>query len=487
MTKDSGELTGGVHASPVATVFVAMAAALGGFLFGYDTSVINGTVDALEETFGISSVALGFVVSSALIGCAFGAWFAGALANKVGRTRVMMVAATMFFISSFGSALATGPLDLVAWRVLGGLAVGAASVIAPAYIAEIAPANIRGRLGSLQQMAIVIGIFAALLVNYVIAQAAGGANEAVPWGGTAWRWMFAAESIPAFLYFVMALQIPESPRYLVSKNKFRQAKKVLAKYVGGDVDAKVDSIRESLHSETPPRFADIRGSRLGLMPIVWIGILLSVFQQFVGINVIFYYSNTLWQAVGFSESDSFLTSVITSVTNVVATIIAIALIDKVGRKILLLTGSVIMALSLGTMSYIFSTAPVVNGDPNLGDTAGPIALIAANVFVVGFAFSWGPIVWVLLGEMFPNRIRASALAVAAAAQWASNWLITTTFPELVTISLGLAYGLYAAFAVLSFLFVLRYVPETKGVELEAMEQLESEAERRRSKRLTEKG
>ncbi|MFC4337550.1 sugar porter family MFS transporter [Salininema proteolyticum] len=451
-----------------------MAAALGGFLFGYDTSVINGTVNALEVTFGISSVALGFVVSAALIGAAFGAWFAGGLANRFGRTRVMLVAAVLFFVSSFGSALAVGPWDLVVWRVIGGIGVGAASVIAPAYIAEISPSRIRGRLGSLQQMAIVVGIFAALLVNFLIQKAAGGSNEPAPWGGTAWRWMFAAESIPAFIYFVVALQIPESPRYLVSKNKTRQAKKVLAKYVGGDVDAKVEEIQTSLKSDRPPRFGDIRGSMAGLMPIVWVGILLSVFQQFVGINVIFYYSNTLWQAVGFTEENSFLTSVITSITNVVATIIAIALIDKVGRKTLLLVGSSVMAVSLGTMSVLFATAPVVGEDPQLGNWEGPVALIAANLFVVGFAFSWGPTVWVLLGEMFPNRIRASALAVAAAAQWAANWIITTTFPELVEVGLGLAYGLYTAFAVLSFFFVLRFVPETKGVELEDMERLDEE-------------
>lgn len=466
--------TGDLSVSTTGTVFVAMAAALGGFLFGYDTSVINGTVNALEVTFGISSVALGFVVSAALIGAAFGAWFAGGLANRFGRTRVMLVAAVLFFVSSFGSALAVGPWDLVVWRVIGGIGVGAASVIAPAYIAEISPSRIRGRLGSLQQMAIVVGIFAALLVNFLIQKAAGGSNEPAPWGGTAWRWMFAAESIPAFIYFVVALQIPESPRYLVSKNKTRQAKKVLAKYVGGDVDAKVEEIQTSLKSDRPPRFGDIRGSMAGLMPIVWVGILLSVFQQFVGINVIFYYSNTLWQAVGFTEENSFLTSVITSITNVVATIIAIALIDKVGRKTLLLVGSSVMAVSLGTMSVLFATAPVVGEDPQLGNWEGPVALIAANLFVVGFAFSWGPTVWVLLGEMFPNRIRASALAVAAAAQWAANWIITTTFPELVEVGLGLAYGLYTAFAVLSFFFVLRFVPETKGVELEDMERLDEE-------------
>ncbi|GAB3658328.1 sugar porter family MFS transporter [Glycomyces tarimensis] len=458
-------------ASPAAAVFVSVAAALGGFLFGYDTAVINGTVSALQDGFEISSVAIGFVVSSALLGCVVGAWFAGAIANRFGRTKVMLTAAVFFFVSALGSSLATGPFDLTVWRVVGGLAVGAASVIAPAYIAEIAPAHLRGRLGSLQQFAIVTGIFTSLLINYVIQEVSGGASEAAPWGGTAWRWMFAAEAIPAFIYFMVALQIPESPRYLVAKRQVAKAKGVLKRYVGGDVDFRVREIEDSLHSDKPIRFADVRGPRLGLLPIVWIGILLSVFQQFVGINVIFYYSTTLWQAVGFTESDSFLTSVINSLFNILATIVAIMLIDKVGRKRLLLTGSSIMLVTLTSMAAIFATAPIVDGEPDLTGTGAVLALIAANLYVVGFAMSWGPVVWVLLGEMFPNRIRASALAIAAAAQWLANWVVTTTFPGLADTSLGLAYGLYATFALLSIVFVFRWVPETKHIELEDMENL----------------
>ncbi|GAB3234207.1 sugar porter family MFS transporter [Glycomyces halotolerans] len=471
MTTDNEGPTETGTVKPTAVVFVSAAAALGGFLFGYDTAVINGAVNALQSGFEISAVTVGFVVSSALLGCVVGAWFAGALANRLGRTRVMLLAAIFFFASSLGSALSTGPLDLTAWRILGGLAVGAASVITPAYIAEIAPANLRGRLGSLQQFAIVTGIFTSLLINYVIQASAGGASELAPWGGTAWRWMFAAESIPAFLYFMIALQIPESPRYLVSKRRFKTAKQILQKYVGGDVEFRVQEIEESLHSDKPIRFADVRGPRLGLMPIVWIGILLSVFQQFVGINVIFYYSTTLWQAVGFSENDSFLTSVLQSLVNIIATIIAILLIDKIGRKVLLLFGSSLMLVMLTAMAIIFATAPIVDGEPNLTGAGSVLALIAANLYVVGFASSWGPVVWVLLGEMFPNRIRASALAIAAAAQWLANWVITTTFPQLAEIGLGLAYGLYASFALLSLLFVFKAVPETKGIELEDMEDL----------------
>jgi sugar porter (SP) family MFS transporter len=474
MTSDNdGLLEGEPQARTGSAVFVSVAAALGGFLFGYDTAVINGTTGALETQWGIGSVETGVVVSSALLGCAVGAWFAGSLANKIGRPRVMMLAAILFFLTSLASALATGPLDLTIWRVCGGLAIGAASVIAPAYIAEIAPAHLRGRLGSLQQFAIVLGIFSALLVNFGIQAAAGGASGEVPWGGTAWRWMFAAAGVPAFVYFMFSLNIPESPRYLVAKRELVQARAILAKYVGGDVDKKITEIQESLHSDTPPKIADVRGPRFGLLPIVWVGIFLSMFQQFVGINVIFYYSTSLWQTVGFSENDAFLTSVINSVVNIAGTILAIYLVDRIGRKKLLLSGSALMFVALGTMSVIFASAPVdTANNPVLGDAEGVIALLAANAFVFGFAFTWGPVVWVLLGEMFPNRIRASALGVAAAAQWISNWLITVTFPELARTGLFLAYGLYAAFALGSFFFVAKMIKETKGVELEDMERLQ---------------
>ncbi|RJL34228.1 sugar porter family MFS transporter [Bailinhaonella thermotolerans] len=456
-----------------AAILVASAAALGGFMFGYDTAVINGTVGALGSEFRISSVALGFVVSSALLGCAVGAWFAGPLADKFGRVRVMLIAAALFVVSAIGSALAFSAIDLTVWRVLGGLAVGAASVIAPAYIAEIAPAELRGRLGSLQQLAIVIGIFVALLVDYLIAAASGGAAEPAPWGGTAWRWMFASAAIPAALWGFIALQIPESPRYLVARHEENKARQVLRRFVGGDVDLRVREIARSLRSERPVRLSDLRGPRLGLRPIVWVGILLSVFQQFVGINVIFYYSSTLWQAVGFTEKDSLVITVITSVTNIVTTLVAIALVDRIGRKPLLLAGAAGMVISLGVLAYVFATAPLQGNPPEpvLGDVQGPIALIAANVFVFAFGASWGPVVWVLLGEMFSNRIRASALAVAAAAQWIANWLVSTTFPELADIGLGVAYGLYTAFSALAFVFVLKAVPETKGRELEDMENL----------------
>ena len=455
----------------VRAIQLAVVAALGGFMFGFDTAVINGAVTAVREDFSMSSGVTGFVVASALLGAALGAWGAGRLSDRYGRIGVMVAAAVLFIVSALGSGLATGPVSLTIWRVVGGVGVGAASVIAPAYIAEISPASIRGRLGSLQQLAIVVGIFVALLVDFLIADAAGGAGE--PWllGLEAWRWMFLSEVLPGVLYGALSLTIPESPRYLVAKRNKERARKVLAQVLETGVDERIAEIERSVAQEEriDPSFADLRGSALGLKPIVWVGILLSVFQQAVGINVIFYYSSALWQQVGFSESDALTITVITSVTNIAVTLVAIGTIDKVGRRVLLLVGSAGMALSLGTLAVTFGTAPVVDGEPALGDTAGIVALIAANMFVVFFGASWGPVVWVLLGEMFNNRIRAGALGLAAAAQWISNFLISQTFPTLADIGLAVAYGLYTAFAVLSFLFVAKYVKETKGRQLEDME------------------
>ncbi len=453
---------------------ISIAAALGGFLFGFDTAVINGAVDALATDFGLDAFLKGFAVSSALIACAVGAWFAGSLANRFGRLPVMVVAAILFFISAIGSGLAFGVTDLIIWRMVGGLGVGAASVIAPAYIAEVSPARVRGRLGSLQQLAIVSGIFAALLSNALLATVSGGASAPFWFGIDTWRWMFMVEAIPALIYGLSALGLPESPRFLVARGREEEAAKVLRDFTGVvDTDALIDRIRESLKREERESFRDLIGKRFGLKPIVWIGILLSVFQQFVGINVIFYYSTTLWRSVGFDESSALLTSVITSVTNIVVTIVAILLVDRVGRRKMLLAGSLLMGVSLAMMAIAFSFAELVTAadgttSAELGAPWSVIALISANVFVVGFGATWGPLTWVLLGEMFPNRIRAAALAVAAAAQWVANFAISTTFPIFADISLTFAYGFYAFFAVLSFFFVWWKVPETKGIELEDM-------------------
>ncbi|MDG2516735.1 sugar porter family MFS transporter [Lysobacter soli] len=454
-------------------VLVSLAAAMGGFLFGFDSAVINGAVDAVRGGFALDAARIGFAVSCALLGAALGAWYAGPVADRWGRVRTMQVAAVLLFASALGSGLVVGLWDLIAWRFVGGVGIGVASVIAPAYIAEVSPAHVRGRLGSLQQLAIVLGIFAALLSDAWIAGVAGGAAKPAWLGLEAWRWMFLVATVPALIYGTLVLGVPESPRHLVAKGRIDEARDVLRQMLalpnGPALEAKLHDIQRSLASEVRPRLRDLRGPRLGLLPIVWVGIALSVFQQAVGINVIFYYSSTLWHSVGFSESDAFTITVVTSVVNVLVTLLAIALVDKVGRKPLLVVGSVGMTVTLGLMALCFAQATGDGASLSLPQPWNMVALVSANAYVVFFGLSWGPMVWVLLGEMFPNRIRAIALAVAASAQWLANFAITVSFPKLAEIGLSFAYGLYATFALLSLVFVLKAVRETRGVELEDMQ------------------
>lgn len=447
---------------------LALAAALGGLLFGFDSSVINGATGAIRDEFDPGSFLLGTAVASALLGSAVGAWFAGGIADRFGRPPTMVVTAFLFAISAIGSAVAFSIWDLIVWRVIGGIAIGSASVIAPAYIGEISPARLRGRLGSLQQLAIVLGIFAALLSDYALAHAAGGAGEELWLGFDAWRWMFLVGVLPATLYGALALRLPESPRALVAKGQKDEAAEQLRRYVGGDVDHRIAEIERTVRRDRRASFSDLRGDRFGLLPIVWVGIAVSMFQQLVGINVIFYYSTELWQSVGFSEGDALLIGVITSVTNIVTTILAILVIDRIGRRKLLLLGSTGMAISLAVMAVMFAGAVVSGDDVSLEGTSSTVALVAANVFVFSFGASWGPVVWVLLGEMFPNSIRTKALAVAAAAQWLTNFAVSQSFPLLADVGLQVAYGFYALMAVLSGLFVWRAVQETNGRELEDM-------------------
>jgi sugar porter (SP) family MFS transporter len=454
-------------ASNARVIGLAVAGAVGGFLFGFDSSVVNGAVNPIAAQFHLSSTITGLAVASALIGCAIGAILGGRIGDRFGRIPTMVVAAILFFVSAIGAGLAADVWLFILWRLVGGLGIGIASVVAPAYIAEISPKTLRGRLASLQQLAITLGIFAALLSDTIFANSAGDAAARFWFGLEAWRWMFIAGVVPAAVYGILSLTLPESPRFHVLKGEDAKAREQIeAIWPGENVTSSLREMKESVREDKESAKGSLRGNRFGLRPIVWVGIILSIFQQFVGINVIFYYSTTLWRAVGFSERDSFTVSVITSVTNVLVTLIAIFLVDKVGRRPILLVGSIGMTVSLAAMALAFSQAHIVAGAPSLPGGWGPLALVAANVFVIAFGASWGPIIWVLLGEIFPNRIRARALGVGAAAQWIANFVVTITFPPLSAFSLPLTYGLYALFAALSFFFVLGVVPETKGVSLE---------------------
>ncbi|WP_324788863.1 sugar porter family MFS transporter [Streptomyces sp. H51] len=448
-------------------VFIAAAAAMGGFLFGYDSSVINGAVEAVRDRYDVGSAALAQVIAVALIGCAVGAATAGRMADRIGRIRCMQIAAVLFTVSAVGSALPFALWDLALWRVVGGFAIGMASVIGPAYIAEVAPPAYRGRLGSFQQAAIVVGIAVSQLVNWGLLNAAGGDQRGSLMGLEAWQVMLGVMVVPAALYGLLSFAIPESPRFLVSVGKYDRARGILTEVEGEDVDldARIAEIELAMRREDRSTFRDLLGGSFFFKPIVWIGIGLSVFQQFVGINVAFYYSSTLWQSVGVDPTDSFFYSFTTSIINIVGTVIAMIFVDRVGRKPLALIGSVGMAVGLGLEAWAFSYDLV---DGKLPAAQGWTALIAAHVFVLFFALSWGVVVWVFLGEMFPNKIRAAALGVAASAQWLANWAVTASFPSLADWNLSATYMIYTAFAALSVPFVLEFVKETKGKALEEM-------------------
>lgn len=465
---------------------IAIVATLGGFLFGFDSGVINGTVDGLTETYGLTASGIGWSVSFMLLGSAIGAFFAGWLADKFGRRNMLIVAAVLFIISAWGSGVAGSAFAFDIYRIIGGLAVGAASVMAPAYISEIAPAETRGRLTSIQQVAIIAGLFLSFLSNYVLANTAGGSTELF-WGGfQTWRWMFWIELIPAFLFLFLLFFIPKSPRFSMFKKDEAGAKSTLLKLFGETkASRKIEEIRASLLNDHKPALRDtlVKPGQKGFIfrAIVWVGIGLAMFQQLVGINVVFYYGAVLWQAVGFTESDALLINVLSGGLSIAAVLITLATIDKIGRKPFLVWGSTGMFITLAIVAYAFSTGNLVptgellaNGEPattlQLPGRMGLVALIAANAYVVCFNMSWGPVMWVMLGEMFPNQIRGSGLAVAGFAQWFTNFLITWSFPIfLAGIGLAAAYSIYAFFALVSIFFILWGVKETKGKELEDME------------------
>lgn len=459
----------------MAVIYISVIAALGGFLFGFDTAVISGAVDSIKSVeygFGLTSGELGFAVASVLFGSALGAWYAGVAAMKFGRVRVMLTAAFLFSVSALGSALAGSLWSFVVWRFIGGLGVGIAAVIAPAYIAEVAPAHLRGRLGSLQQLAIAIGLFISFVSNYALSNIAGSPNNEL-WGGLlAWRWMLLVELFPAVLYGIMALKLPESPRYLVTLGKDKEAADVLTKYVGESKPLeKVKEIRSSLGNlDDVVSVKNVLSSKTLFLPVVWVGIVIAFISQFTGINIILYYASSLWSAVGFSQSLSFAVPIGTTTIGVIMTVVGMVTIDRVGRRKLLLTGSVGMAIFLWITGFIFLNAEQTENGLLLAQNLAWMALISAHLFYIFFCFTWGPAVWVVLGELFPNRIRTTGLGIATCANWIGNIIVTWTFPPMLE-SFGLAptYMFYGVCCAMSFFVVKKFLPETANRELEDMQ------------------
>ena len=451
------------------TLYIAsltMVAALGGLLFGYDTAVISGAEKSIEgyliTSLGLGSFAHGATISSALIGCIIGGIISGFISSKIGRKKSLIIASMLFFLSALGSAypeflfFTVGEptvallLTFNLYRIIGGIGVGLASAVVPMYIGEIAPAHIRGRLVSFNQFAIIFGMLVVYFVNWGIAN-----GQSLAWiNDIGWRYMFASEAIPALLFGLLLFLVPETPRYLALNNQDKQALTILEK-INGKKAAK------TILAEIKTTVNVSSGKLLSFgKTVIVIGILLSVFQQFVGINVALYYAPRIFESMGAAKDASMLQTIVMGLVNVVFTVIAILTVDKWGRKPLLIFGSIGMAVGMvGVATMAFS------------NIIGIGTLIFIIIFTASFMMSWGPICWVLISEIFPNKIRGQAVAIAVAAQWAANYFISSTYPMMMEYSGGLTYSFYGLMSILSAIFVWKFVPETKGKSLEEMENI----------------
>jgi len=453
-------------------------ATLGGLLFGYDTGVISGTVGSLDEFFvvpkGLTENAAnafkGFIVSSALIGCIIGGASSGFISKWLGRRNGLILAAILFLVSAIGSAApelffrsigqgdASFSTIFIVYRILGGIGVGLASMMSPLYIAEIAPAKIRGKLVSYNQLAIVAGFMVVYFVNYFISKI-GGSDQWL--NSVGWRWMFASEVIPAGLFLFFLFRVPDTPRSLMLRDQPEKALEVLEK-VNGSTEAQkiITQIKGSLVQSSGKLLS------FGWLVII-IGIALSIFQQFVGINVVLYYAPEIFKKIDPNTDGALLLTIIVGIVNFLFTIIAIKTVDKYGRKPLMIIGALGMAVAMFSLGFVFYAG-----------ATGYLALACMMVYVASFAMSWGPVTWVLLSEIFPNKIRGRALSIAVAAQWISNYLVSLTFPMMDDntyltehFNNGFAYWIYGVMSVLAMLFVWKFVPETKEKTLEEMEEV----------------
>jgi MFS transporter, SP family, xylose:H+ symportor len=449
---------------------LTLVAAIGGLLFGYDTAVISGAEGSIEayliNGLGLGSLAHGATTSSALIGCIIGGLISGIFASKFGRKKSLIVAAILFFVSALGSAFpeflffteGDPTLGLLltfnVYRVIGGIGVGLASAITPMYIGEIAPADIRGKMVSFNQFMIIFGMLVVYFVNWGIAN-----GQTIEWiNDIGWRYMFASEAIPALIFALLLFFVPETPRYLAMQNQDQKALSVLTK-INGAAEAKsiLSEIKNNVRSADQAKKAKLFA--YGKLVIV-VGILLSIFQQFVGINVALYYAPRIFESMGAAKDASMLQTIVMGLVNVVFTVVAIYTVDKWGRKPLLITGSIGMALGMfGVAGLAFA------------NVIGISTLVFIIIYTASFMMSWGPICWVLISEIFPNKIRGQAVAIAVAAQWAANYFISSTYPMMMEYSGGMTYGFYGVMSVLSAIFVWKWVPETKGKTLEQMEKL----------------
>jgi SP family xylose:H+ symportor-like MFS transporter len=428
-------------------------AALGGLLFGFDTAVISGTTDALRTVFGLSDAWLGFTVASALIGTILGALAVGRPADRIGRRATLVVLAVLYFVSAVGSALAWDWYSFLVFRFLGGLGVGGASVVSPMYIAEISPAGLRGRLVAVTQFNIVLGILLAFFSNYLLA--------GLDLGGVTWRWMLGVEAFPAALFFFLLFGIPRSPRWLVARNRVEEATRTVG-VLGtdtGSVEQEIRAIRESLaaeHDSLREPFLDKKYAR----PIL-LAVAIAMFNQLSGINAVLYYAPQVFKMAGASEGSALMQTVAVGGTNLIVTMLAMVVIDYFGRRVLMLVGSVGYIVSLGTVAWAFYTYGT-----EFTATGNRIVLGALMLFIAAHAFGQGAVIWVFISEIFPNRVRARGQALGSFTHWFMCALISWTFPVIARASGGHAFAFFAAMMVLQLLWVIFFMPETKGVPLE---------------------
>ena len=430
-------------------ILVSVVAALGGLLFGFDTAVISGTINFIQPYFGLSEVGLGWTVSSLLFGCMIGVFLAGKASDLLGRKKVLMLAALLFFFSAVGSASANQLALFVIARMVGGLAVGVASILSPMYIAELSPAKYRGSLVSLNQLAIVIGILVAFFSNYLL----------VGTGENNWRWMLLVMAVPAVLLFFSLFLIPESPRWLVARQRNDEALKVLIKTSGAEpAYYELREIEQTLKNQVEASYKELFLPKI--RPLLFIGIILAVFQQITGINTIMYYAPKIFANVGQSNDVALLQTIAIGATNVFFTLLAMSLIDRFGRKLLILVGSGGMMLMLMGLSALYF----------LKLTSGVLVLVFIIGYIAFFSASLGPAVWVIIAELFPNRLRSKGMSIAVMSLWMACILVTITFPMMLErLSGGLTFLIFAFICLANALYIWKYVPETKGKTLEELE------------------
>lgn len=430
-------------------ILISIVAALGGLLFGFDTAVISGTINFIQPYFGLSEAGLGWTVSSLLFGCIVGVFLAGIAGDRYGRKKMLMLAAMLFFVSSIGSASAHSLIPFIFARTLGGLAVGVASILSPMYIAELAPAKYRGTLVSLNQLAIVIGILVAFFSNYLLVDS--GENN--------WRYMLLVMAAPAILLFFSLFMVPESPRWLVARNQNEEALKVLIR-TSGEKFAHIElkEIQQTLKNQEESTYRDLLAPKI--KPLLFIGIILAIFQQITGINTIMYYAPKIFANVGQSNGPALLQTIAIGGINLIFTLVAMVLIDRFGRKLLILFGSTGMMLMLAGLSVLFFTK----------QTSGIMVLAFILGYIAFFAASLGPALWVVTAELFPNRLRSKGMSVAIVSLWIACAIVTITFPIMLEkLSGGITFLIFAIICLANLLYVWWYVPETKGKTLEELE------------------